>query len=105
MVEVRETRWVESPLRRGGWWTRGVGRERVREIGVGEREYHEEEWEGEEDDWWESGGSGGGCCSVVVGGVKRVLGREAEQPIFWIWIRKGTANWLLFFSLSEKPFS
>ncbi|KAK2975631.1 hypothetical protein RJ640_021076 [Escallonia rubra] len=30
----------------GGWWTRGVGRERVREIGVEEEEFEEDGLEG-----------------------------------------------------------
>lgn len=34
MVEVRETRWLVSPFLRGGWWTRGVRREKA--LGCGE---------------------------------------------------------------------
>lgn len=37
MVDVRETKWFVSPLQRGGWWTKGLGRDRVLDTGVGEK--------------------------------------------------------------------
>lgn len=70
---MRATKWLESPFLKGGWCTRGVGRERVLETGV--EEGSEKEQKGELD--WEEEEFELGLWLWVT----KLAGREAEQPM------------------------
>ena len=71
---MRETRWWVSPFLRAGWWTRGVGRERVLEIGAEDCKEEEDEEEEEPCEEEENEASSEGLC-------KRLSGLEAEHPM------------------------